>query len=132
MPGSVGLRALAPTGMNASEWARRVREAVADREAAAREKRRETGTRVLGRKAVLRVSAFDRPATHEPRRNLRPTIACRDRSRRIRELEALKRFREHYARARGRLLAGERAVVFPMGTYRWPLLGIACVPPPLA
>ena len=45
---------------------------------------------------------------------------------------SLKRFREHYARSRGRLLAGERDVVFPMGAYRWRLLGIACVPPPLA
>ena len=87
---------------------------------------------MLGRKAVLRASACDRPATHEPRRNLRPTLACRDWRRRARELSALKRFREHYARARGRLLAGERAVAFPTGTYRWRLLGIACVPPPSA
>ena len=131
MPESVGLRAVAPTGTAAGEWARRVREAVAEREAAAREERRRKGTRVRGRKAVLRFSPFDRPVSSEPRRTLRPTIACRDWRRRVQEMSALKRFRQHYARARGRLLAGERGVVFPMGTYRWRLLGIACVPPPL-
>ena len=116
------LRAIAPDGVDPQHWAVRIRQAVATRERAARQDRQERGTRLLGRKAVLRASAFDRPTTAEPRRNLRPAVACHDRESRTRALLALKRFREAYANARTRLLAGAQDVLFPAGAYRWPLL----------
>ena len=119
------LRTVAPDGVDPQRWAVRVREAVATREQTAREERHQRRTPFLGRKAVLRASAFDRPTTPEPRRNLRPAVACRDRQSRIGALLALKRFREAYATARTRLLAGADGVLFPAGTYRWPRLRLA-------
>jgi hypothetical protein len=49
-------------------------------------------------------------------------MARRDRQGRIAALLALKRFREAYATARTRLLAGADGVLFPAGAYRWPRL----------
>jgi REP element-mobilizing transposase RayT len=129
MPERVTLTTVAPEGVDAQEWTDRVREAVAARELAAREERQHRGIRVVGRKAVLAMSPFDKPTTKAPRRNLRPSIACRNRQRRIRELQALKEFRQRYHRARTLLAAGRRDVLLPLGTYRWRLLGWSCEPP---
>jgi REP element-mobilizing transposase RayT len=112
-------------------WVDRVREAVLARGAAAREERLRRGIRVVGRKRLRRVSPFDRPSTHEPRRNLRPNIACKRRERREEALAERRRFHLMYERARRRLRNHERAV-FPAGTYRYRLLGLECEPVPPA
>lgn len=97
--------------------AARVREGVARAELEARALRLEMRIRVLGRKAVLAASAFDSPKTLEPRRNLRPAVACRDEAQRIAALEELVAFRVAYHEARIRFAAGEHRVLFPAGTY---------------
>ncbi|MFO0741160.1 MAG: hypothetical protein U0270_34995 [Labilithrix sp.] len=124
MPGSVELAASPPPpscrapGESAAAWADRVRDAVARAERVARDQRLREGRRVLGRKAVLAVSAFDMPATSEPRRTLRPAVACRDRAVRIDALRQLVAFRIAYREARLRFASGDHRVVFPAGTYQ--------------
>jgi REP element-mobilizing transposase RayT len=140
MPEWVELRAASPPvgdlepggrrGEAEAAWAERVLAAVADRERAAREERARAGTRVRGRRAVRMASAFESPQTSEPRRNLRPAVACKDPARRAAELVKLVAFRRRYAAARARFVAGERSVEFPAGTYRLRAWGVRCAPSP--
>jgi hypothetical protein len=109
-----------------------VRAEVAERERAARAERLRDGRGVLGRKAVLRASAFASPSTSEPRRNLRPALACKERERRIHELRKLVEFRRAHALARQRYVAGDHRVEFPPGTYRMRAWGARCAPFPSA
>ncbi|MBK9036755.1 MAG: hypothetical protein IPL61_36815 [Myxococcales bacterium] len=95
---------------------RELRERVTAVEAEAAAQRRRTGARVLGRRAILRQSWRDAPATPAPRRRLRPLIAARDLVHRIAALARLRAFREAYRDARLRWRAG-RPAVFPAGTY---------------
>jgi REP element-mobilizing transposase RayT len=78
--------------------------------------RQRTGRRVLGRRAVLAQSWRDYPASHAPRRNLRPRVAARSKWHRIEALLRNRTFAEEYADARSRWRAGMPAV-FPPGTY---------------
>jgi putative transposase len=85
-------------------------------EAQAAAERQRTGQRVCGRRAVLYQSWRGQPATHEPRRNLRPRIAARNQWAR---LEALLRNREFiiaYTEAR-KTWRADATVKFPPGTY---------------
>jgi len=130
MPERVTLRAVVPpewTGTR-EEWAEVVRVRVARAEQAAQDERRRTGQRVMGRRAVQRVSESDSPNTLERRRDLKPFIACKNRSRRIAALEELRAFQLAYRRAREAFVAGVRDAMFPVGTYMLRLLGVCCVP----
>jgi REP element-mobilizing transposase RayT len=95
-----------------AELARRIAEV---EEQHARE-RMQTGRRVLGRRSVLRQSWRDTPNTREPRRNLRPRVAARDKLERIATLRRNKEWQALYRSARLRWLAGFD-VEFPFGTY---------------
>jgi hypothetical protein len=75
-------------------------------------------------------SAFDSPKTSEPRRTLRPAVACKNKARRVRELTRLVAFRVRYAATRARFVNGERGVEFPPGTYRLRTWGVRCGPFP--
>jgi len=93
-----------------------LRERVAAAESAAAAERMRTGRRVLGRRAILRLSWRDGPASRAPRRNLRPRFAARNLWVR---LEALQRYREFlaaYREARARWIDGD-PIPFPLGTY---------------
>ena len=111
--------------MDAAAWRTHIRDIVAARERAAADDRRIRGMRVLGRKVVRRASPFDRPVTREPRRTLRPTVACLRSSARVRELRALRAFRLAYAVARRALQSGRRDALFPPGSYRHRALAAA-------
>ena len=76
-----------------------------------------TGRHTLGRHAVRTQRWQDRPATREPRRQLDPRVAGRNKWRRIEALMRNREFRAAYAAAREAFLAGVRDVVFPAGTY---------------
>ena len=78
--------------------------------------RQRTGSRVLGRRAVLAQSWRGRPGSREPRRNLRPRIATRSQWVRVEALMRDRSFVLEYADARSRWRAGV-AAVFPQGTY---------------
>lgn len=121
MPSAVKLVVRSPRGCaDPQAWAARVRAEVEAEERKARERRTAQRKGVLGRKSILAASAVDRPTTHEPRRALRPHIACLSKERRQRELRALNQFRSDYAVARGRLRAGALGVLFPAGTFLLP------------
>ncbi len=134
MPDEVTLRIERPDGfegLSEAEWVAKLADAVRLEEERARGDRRASGLGVLGRKAVLRAEPTDSPKTIEPRRKLRPHIACRDKARRVAELAALVTFRAERQAALLRALNGERDVVFPHGTYRIRSLFLAA-PPPVA
>ena len=78
--------------------------------------RQRSGRRVLGRRGVSAQSWRDRPATVEPRRNLRPQVATRNKWARIEALLRNRAFTTEYASARDRWRNGIPAV-FPPGTY---------------
>jgi putative transposase len=126
MPESVTLRVQRPDGfehLSDNEWNEKVLAAVRAAEDAAREHRKQNKLTVLGRKAVLKARPTDRPRSAEPRRELRPLIACGDFVRRVAELGALRRFRAAYRTALERYRAGKHKVRFPAGTYRVMFLG---------
>lgn len=103
---------LGPDAEVRSELRDRVR--TVERERAA--ERGRTGRRVLGRRAVRAQSWHDTPASMEPRRNLRPSVATRSKWARIEALVRNRAFAVEYARARERWQDG-LAAVFPHGTY---------------
>lgn len=132
MPEEVTLQVVAPPAHRNDPvaWGEQVRAAVLERERVAREQRLATGARLVGRRRLLEASALDRPTTQEPRRNLRPHLACLNQERRIRELLALRRFRAVYAEARRRFVGGQRDVLFPVGTFQMRVLfGVRCAVP---
>jgi putative transposase len=78
--------------------------------------RQRTGKRILGRRAVLRQPWWARPQSFEPRRNLRPQVAARNKWARVEALLRNRTFLMDYAAARAAWLDG-MAVAFPAGTY---------------
>jgi hypothetical protein len=120
LPDTVSLPFVRPPGLehlSQHEYAELLRARVVQAEAQARAERIGRGIRVLGRKAVLRQHWNDRPASREPRRQLSPRLACRDKWRRIESLQRNKRWLHAYRAARARWLAGEPEVAFPPGTW---------------
>ena len=105
-------------GLSDEEWRNRLLTAVAVEEKRLRHERQAQNRSVLGRKAVLRAQPTDRPSTIEPRRRLRPHLACLNAALRKLKLKALKLFRVARATALARTLVGELGVLFPLGTYR--------------
>jgi REP element-mobilizing transposase RayT len=85
------------------------------------------GRRFLGVARVLAQSPFARPRSGEPRFELNPRIAARDKWRRIEGLQRLTAFVEEYRRAWAALRAGAASVIFPAGTYLLRVLhGVQC------
>jgi putative transposase len=87
--------------------------------------RHASGHRTPGRRKILRAKWDDVAKTEEPRSELSPTIACRDREARLHALCQLRAFRSAYRDARKAWLHGGKTV-FPPGTY-W-LRRFAAVP----
>lgn len=119
MPESIEVRCVPPPGLDhlsQDQYAQMLRELIAAAEERAAEERRRTGRRVLGRKAILAQDPFDRPISTEPRRQLDPRIAARDKLPRLEAIARLKAFRSDYADSRRRWLKGEE-VLFPCGTW---------------
>jgi putative transposase len=92
--------------------------------------RMQSGRRVLGRRGILRQSWRDTPTSCEPRRNLRPRVAARDKRDRIAALSRNKEWQREYRSKRLLWLAGFD-VEFPYGTY-WlaRFAGVRVKPPP--
>jgi putative transposase len=107
-----------------------LRRRIAAVEAQAAAARRRSKLRVLGRAAILRQSWRDCPRSREPRRKLRPHVACKNTWRRIEALSRNKMFLTRYAACRDSMLAGA-CVPFPIGTYWLPRFAkIPCDPDP--
>jgi len=117
MPDSVELALTIPPALGTpaevrAELRDRVRAVEAERAA----ERARTGWRVLGRRAVLAQPWRGQPKSVEPRRNLRPSLASRNKWARIEALLRNRIFLVDYVSARERWLDGIGAV-FPPGTY---------------
>jgi len=92
--------------------------------------RMRTGRRVVGRRRILRTPWRDSPTSEEPRRDLRPRVAARNKWLRIMTLQRNKEWQLEYRQARARWLSGLPAE-FPFGTY-WlrRFASVAVRPPP--
>ena len=131
MPAEVTLRLVLPPELGDPDQLRRIiRERVEKIENHFRARRARTGRRVLGRQRVLRQSWRESPASHEPRRNLRPKLAARSTWARIEALQWDRQFVADYSAARTAWLA-KLPAVFPPGTY-WlrRFAGVTVAPPP--
>ncbi len=78
--------------------------------------RGESGKAVLGPKKILEQHWNDSPSTPEPRRQISPTVACRDKWRRIERLQMNKLFQKVYRQAFDAFRTGLTAM-FPLGTW---------------
>jgi len=117
MPEAVTLRLTLPGELGDADAVRaELRSRVEEAERSLAEQRMRDGRRVLGRRAVLQQSWRDSPATHEPRRNLRPRIAARSEWARVEACQRVREFVKAYRAARARWIAG-LAAEFPPGTY---------------
>jgi hypothetical protein len=88
------------------------------------------GRQVLGAEAVLAQDPYGRPDNCEPRRELNPKVACRDKWRRIEALRRMQVFLEAYRAAWELFKAGLRNVTWPWGAYWFPrIAGCPCAGP---
>ncbi len=116
MPASVTLEMTIPPELGpAEEVIAEVRAAVEQVEREVADARRQTGARVVGRRAVLAQPWNSSPTSVEPRRTLRPRFAGGAVERML-ALIGYRDFLEAYREARAKLLTGTR-VEFPPGTY---------------
>jgi REP element-mobilizing transposase RayT len=89
------------------------------------------GRSFLGVAKVRAQKWYARPAHGERRRGLSPTVACRNKWKRIEALQLLKAFRVAYRAALEKWRKGQRDVVFPYGTWLMRVLHSAeCANPP--
>jgi putative transposase len=93
-----------------------VKERIESVETEAAAARRTARTTVLGRRRILAQRWFDKPSDEEPRRQLSPNVAGRDKWLRIERLQLNKHFQEIYRAARDAFRAGLDAI-FPDGTW---------------
>ncbi|MBK8481326.1 MAG: hypothetical protein IPL40_09140 [Proteobacteria bacterium] len=112
--------------LDADEYVALLTDAVTARELALADQRRLEGRGVLGRRAVLRQSAFDTPSRPEPRRKTSPRVAGGNKWARIEALQRLRDFVAGYRDAWLRWRAGDRGATFPFGTYALRLYAGAC------
>jgi REP element-mobilizing transposase RayT len=130
MPETAELALTVPPGFaSPEEFRARVELAVAELEAIARREMAEGGRGFVGAAKVLAQRPWSHPAPGEPRRQLRPRVAARDKWKRIEALSRLVEFLRAYRQAWAALRAGVRDALFPAGTYLLRLTyGVRCAP----
>ena len=119
MPATVQLSFLPPpsfSGLPLQDYRSQVKERVEGVETEAAVARRGARTTVLGQRRILAQRWNDKPSDAEPRRQLSPNVACRDKWLRIERLQLNKLFQEIYQDARRAFRAGLEAI-FPLGTW---------------
>jgi REP element-mobilizing transposase RayT len=117
MPDAITLHlALPPELGDPDRFLLDLRRRVADAEVAVLTARRQTGARVLGRRAVLQQSWRGGPIQPAPRRELRPRVAAVNKWLRIEALARNRQFLTTYRAARDLWLEGI-SCPFPPGTY---------------
>lgn len=125
MPQTASLELPLPPGFDSVDAFRgQVSAALAQRED---EAVREHRGRFLGVGRVLAQRATATPAPREPRRELNPRIAARDKWKRIEALGRMMEFLRAYRAAWSARFAGKSDVVFPSGTYQLRVMhGVPC------
>jgi putative transposase len=131
MPGSAELVLTTPPGFSsAEEFQALIADALRDLEVQHQREADEDQRGFLGRSRVLAQRPFARPAPGEPRRQLNPRIAARDKWKRIEALSRLAEFLNAYRRAWKAFRCGAVKVVFPAGTYQLRVdYGVPCAAP---
>lgn len=124
LPPVARLQLAAPAGFaSAAEFRVLLQAATFARE----EKARQGGRRFLGRRRVLATSPTSSPPRREERRTLRPRFATRYPALAAAAICRFRSFLQAYREALAQLRSGVSDVVFPAGTYWWPLaLGVRC------
>jgi putative transposase len=120
MPASVTLTFGRPpefSTMSAEEYADMVRTRVEAAEADAEAERCATGGRVLGRQGVLDQDWHDSPTSPEPRREISPRVAAKNKWSRIEALQRNREFGNVYRTAFEAFRKGVKDVLFPAGTF---------------
>jgi REP element-mobilizing transposase RayT len=131
MPESAELQLTPPPGFSAEEFRARLVAALAHAEDDAQRERASQGRKVLGAAAVRAQDPYSRPASFEPRRQLNPHVAARDKWKRIQALTRRKTFLRQYREALADWRAGARDAMFPAGTYLLRVLhGVLCAAAP--
>lgn len=127
LPEVVRLRLTVPPGFETAEQFREeLEKALREREEDARRRHRARGG-FLGVARVLAQKPMARPTSREPRRNLNPRVAGRDKWKRIEALARLVEFARAYRDAWAAWCAGAANVVFPHGTYLMRVVhGVPC------
>jgi hypothetical protein len=128
MPATLSMTFIRPPGfenLTCQEFAQHLSERIAIVENDAAIERERTGKSVLGFQRILAQHWDDSPTSHEPRRQMNPRVAAKNKWKRIETLKRNKDFIERYRAARDAYLRGEQ-VLFPSGTY-W-LVKFAKVP----
>ncbi len=128
LPDEVELQLTVPPGFaSAAEFRALLSSAVQELEEKHRNALAAQGRRFLGVARVLAQSPFARPAAGEPRFELKPRIAARDKWRRIEGILRLRSFVDAYRKAFEAWRSSARDVVFPAGTYLLRVLhGVQC------
>lgn len=119
MPDEVEVRFTIPKAIDATpeEVQLRMCQELNRLEQEARAQFKREGRAFLGMKRVLRKSRNAVAESREDWFGLKPTVACKDTSLRIKFLEWKKARRQKYDDAREQLLEGDREVCFPEGTW---------------
>jgi putative transposase len=102
---------------SADDFREQVANAVANLEDRARRELAASGRGFVGAKRVLQQRHTSRPTTGDPRRELNPRVAARDKWKRIEVLSRLVEFVRAYREALRARRAGRLDAVFPAGTY---------------
>jgi len=124
MPETASLELVCPPGFESAESFRRELMAeVAEREAEAARKIAREGGSFFGVRRILAQRPGARPPGGEPRRELNPRIAGRDKWKRVEAILRLKEFLKAYRDAWLAFSGGLRDTIFPPGTY-W--MRVAC------
>jgi hypothetical protein len=119
MPATLSMTFIRPPGfenLTRQEFAQLLSERIATVEKDAAIERARTGKSVLGVERILAQHWDDSPTSHEPRRQMNPRVAAKNKRKRIETLKRNKVFIENYRAAREAYLRGEQ-VLFPPGTY---------------
>ncbi len=132
MPETVDLELTVPPGFESpDEFREKLTDALVTLEERGAATVAANGGKFLGTERVLAQDPMAKPSPGEPRRNLSPRVASRDKWKRIEALARLKEFLSSYRLALQAMRDGIREVLFPSGTY-WlrVTLGVRCATPP--
>lgn len=109
---------------------KRLGDAVAEEEKKIQAKMRAQGRKFAGRRAVLAQDPMAAPKTRAPRGRLKPRLAARNPAELAAGIARMKAFWQEYREAYDAFRKGNRAVLFPAGTYWLRLhLNVACAAP---
>jgi putative transposase len=118
MPETVELPLTAPPRFDSpAAFVEALQGAVGELEERSRRKMADRGRAFLGARRVLAQKWWARPRSGEPRRQLSPRIAARDKWKRIEGILRLAEFVAAYRDAWAAMRKGVRNVMFPAGTY---------------